>query len=652
MQTDTRPRARPGTRRALVGAIAAVLVGALAWWVLGAGVLLLSGAVLLSLGTGRCLPALRGAASWAAGVLLTFGAVLAGSVVLGFVSPHPHGRAVDLALLAVPNLLGLLLVVLGGRRAPWDAPIGSRLLQTGVPVVAVLGVLLVALVVARSGDQHGLAWAMSGDARNHVAITRGIIAAGGLTVAEMTATPAAVNALMAVLSGAGGRTGGVGEVIVQDVQAMAATYVLAAAAIAVLLAGAVLEVVPRRTGGRARTDRPVAVAALGAAAATASPLVLGYAARDGFVSAFATLPLVLAAVVLTLRLLGEPRSAAPVLLLLMVSAPLAFVAWTVLAVVPIALLALAVAVTGARLLVVRDGAPAVPRRTVIVSWVVVGLAVLELVALTVVVYVVRSKLVTQLAMPGGAQETSSLLVLALGLAAVAVGVGASRPDVRWRALVPVLVSIVGLVIVDWLRDLPAGPDTWSYYALKTNWLISATLVWVPFLPLALWALRAGAEDTEAARPRWRVGLGTVAGVSAVLVLVGSLTTAPAPLLRAIRGWDQPTSDAVVVALDAADDGEPYVLWRWADPANDRLGNFWAALAWGTDAAGHWTGLPGYPAGVAQWAYESGSETVDLCDLGEASPGLIAYTRDEALAADVADACPDAGVRVVVGGPTR
>lgn len=655
MQTGSPARRRLVARRGIAAWLGVVLLGALAWWVLGPGALLLSGAALLSAGTSRCLPVLRGAASWATGVLLALGTVLAGSLVLAVVSPGGHGRAVDIAVLVAPNLLGLLLVLLGRRRAPAGAPADGRLLRTVVPAVAVLGVLVVALVVARSGPGHGIAWAMSGDARNHVAITRGIIAAGGLTFAEMTSTPAAVNAVMAVLAGAGGRSGGVGEVIAQDVRAMASTYVLAAAATAVLLAGAVLELVPRRPGGRTRADVPVAVVALGAAAATATPLVLGYAARDGFVSAFGTLPIALAAVVLALRLVGEPRSAPPVLLLLMPAAPLAFVSWTVLAVVPLALLGLGAAITAVRLLVpaLRRRQPAVTRRGAIGCWVVVGLAVLELGVLAAVVSAYRRTLVTQLSMPGGAQETNALLVLALGLGALAVGIASRRPDLRWRTLVPVLVSLVGLVVVHWLRGLPAGPPTWSYYALKTNWLMSAVLVWVPFVPLALWARHAGSSpgaDPGTRLGRLRTGAAAVTGAGAVLILVGSLTTAPAPLVRAVRGWDQPTSDAVELALDAADEGEPYVLWRWSDPANDRLGNFWAALAWGTDAAGHWTGLPGFPAGPAQWAYESGTETVDLCDIGEASPGLIVHTRDEALAAEVDEACPSAGMRVVVGGP--
>lgn len=653
-----RTRARP------VLLAAAAATGALAAWaVLGTGALVLTAAFLLATGCGRCLPALHGPAAWASGVVLAYGFVVAGSAVTALVAPHEHGQAVDLAVLAAPNLLGVALLAVGMRRAgpPREDASGLGAPAAAVPALAVAGVLVAALVVALSGDHHGIAWAMSGDARNHVAISRGIVAAGGLTEAELLATPAAVNALIAVLAGAAGRSGAAGQLIAQDVHALASASVLAAVATAVLLAAAVLELVPGSRSPRGRVRWPVAVVALGAAAATGSPLVLGYAARDGFVSAFATLPLALAAVVLVLRLVAEPSAWAPAVVLLLLTVPLAFVSWTVLAVVPLVLLALAVVVTSARRLVpaLRTGAdtgarvPRGGRWTAVWSWALLGLAVAEMVAVTVVVWAVRRRLVDQLSMPGGAQETNALLVLALGAGAVAVGIASSRRAVRWGALVPVAVSVVGLLTVHWLRGLPAGPPSWTYYALKTNWLVSATLVWLPFVPLALWVRDAvGADAARAARPLWRVGASAAAGSASVLLLVGSLTSAPAPLPLALRGWDQPTADAAGVALDAADLGEPYVLWRWSDPGNDRLGNFWAALAWGTDRAGRWTGLPGYPAGVAQWAYEAGSETSDLCALGEASPGLTVYTRDQSLGGEVDGTCPTAGMHVVVGPPDR
>ena len=109
----------------VVAACAAAL--ALAWIVLGpAGTVVLGSAWFLGAGTGRVVPRLRGPAAWAAGIVAEFAIVLGASAVVALVSPHMHGQGVNLAVLAVPLLLGGALLLasarLGGSRAHHQPP--------------------------------------------------------------------------------------------------------------------------------------------------------------------------------------------------------------------------------------------------------------------------------------------------------------------------------------------------------------------------------------------------------------------------------------------------------------------------------------------------------------------------------------------------
>lgn len=647
-----RPR-HPRTRLAFgrAGVVGGVLGAAvLAWVAVGPAALLLLGAFVLAAATGRWFPALHGPGAWAAGVVLTPTVVLAGSAAAALLAPNEHGRQVSWVLLAAPAVLGALALAVAARTGRGGPAAGSargvgRVLTGVLPTVVVVGALVAAAVVAASGPLHDVAWAMSGDARNHVAITRSVIGAGGLTPESLTAYPAVLNALVAVVAGAADRAVAPGALILVDVRAVAAVYVLAAAATGTLLAGALVELVPRALRSTPRVVRLVAPVALVAAAAAGSPLVLGVALRDGFLSASGAVPLALAAIVLALRCAAPTGVPVPAFLLLLVALPLTFFAWTVLAVVPAALVVLVLALHATGL--VRDRRRGARDRRV-GAWVVAALAAAELAVMGGAVVVVWHRLAPQLVLPGTAESAHPFLLLVLVLAATAAGMLSGAPGARTTMLVPAVVGVVGVLTVLGLRAMPEGGVAWTYYAVKTNWLVGACLVWVPFALLVLRACATptGPTGTPDERPRaaLRPAAGLVAAALAVTVLVGSATTAGDPLLGALRGWDQPTATTVTEVVENADAGDPSVLWGWSPRADDRLANFWAALAWGADPQGHWLDLPGVGGGVAAWAYTADG-TDDLCELARAVPGLDVHTRDAGLDETLDATCPGAAVDV-------
>ncbi|HEY5515464.1 MAG TPA: hypothetical protein VIK12_04590, partial [Pengzhenrongella sp.] len=125
--------------------------------------------------------------------------------------------------------------------------------------------------------------------------------------------------------------------------------------------------------------------------------------------------------------------------------------------------------------------------------------------------------------------------------------------------------------------------------------------------------------------------------------------APEPVLAAARGWGSPSAEAVADSIEAADRGKPYAFWAWSDAGDDRLANFWAALAWSTDDDGEWVTSPGAERSFPLWAYFADGTTITtLCDLVEAEPGITVYTRDEDLDLDLEATCPAAEAELVVG----
>ena len=92
----------------------------------------------------------------------------------------------------------------------------------------------------------------------------------------------------------------------------------------------------------------------------------------------------------------------------------------------------------------------------------------------------------------------------------------------------------------------------------------------------------------------------------------------------------------------ADRGQPSCCGSGANGANDRLGNFWAVLAWGYDDEYS----PKYGAtlfgGPEYWAYSERGQLHDLCTAAKGVNGLYIYTHNAALQAAMNAQCPNLG----------
>ncbi|MCL2463688.1 MAG: hypothetical protein FWF28_01270, partial [Micrococcales bacterium] len=642
--TDALRVIAPGVRavRRTAGWVAtAVAVLALAWFVVGiAGAVVLASAWLLGAGLWQVAPALRGPVIWAAGAAGEFAIVVGALIALAVIDPGPHRTVTWLAVLVAPALVGVILLVLGRRRPRRTAPPEGP--HCGIPATITALILAIFAAIGLSGDLHAVTWAMSGDARNHALILRSVIAQGGLTFDTLSTYPAATNGFSAVLEAVAGRGGGAGQLILDDARAMAAFYVLSAIAIGALLAAAVLEAVPALARGR-RATVPVTLLCVVVAAGSMTPLTLGMTLSDGYLSAYGALVPVLAALVFALRFFRQRQARLWTFCAIAVATGLAFISWTILAAVPFVALLAVEFVEWRELRRVRVAGERTglwPRRAMLV---VGGATMAAIIGLTAGYLPV---LMSEFAAPGAIQPPVAWLPVLLVVVGLAVVVRTRDPVLRVQLLIPTVAGVAGMVIVILLTMLSAGPGlSWTYYAIKTDWLVACSLLWVPFVPIAAWAAKSGRAGSWPGGATGRV-FAAVAGAAAAMVFLSNATTAPEPVTHGVAGWNQPSAATIAAVITAADDGKPFVLWDLFGPVNDTVGNFWAVYSWAT-ADGQWVpDPPGIAESFKQWTYEADENQLgDLCEMARMSPGVTVYTAADGLAAELNVICPYVQVSV-------
>ena len=604
------------------------------------GALILVGAWLLAAALGRAVPKVSGTVSWAAAIVLQAVLLTGLSAAVALASPRPHGRLVNLAVLAGPVVLGLAAwLIVCARDGQRQVPRYRS--RSGLAIATIIAGLGLTRYVASRGTDYGVAWAMGGDARNHILITRSLLTDGGLTARELRAYPAIVNNVIALISGAGGRSGlPPGQLMLHDARALAATYVLAGIAVALMLVAALIELLPRALARDSRLPPSVVVILFACAVTSASPLLLGTGLDGGFVTAYAALPIAIASIVLALRFCSEPS---PVTFALLGPATTVLLfAWSPLAVVPIVLLVLVTLVGLTRFRRVAGGSG---RRAPTWDW--VAAAVVSLGALLITLGAIAvgwSRLRAQFSTTGSITTPQSRVMLLLGLVALAASLAARGRARRLQLVVPLVVAVAGGITVRWLASLSSSAAL-SYYAAKSLWLFASCLVWVAFAPALLLV-------TDEHRAECRSGKAEVARVvqaaawsGVALIVLGFTTTVTDPLPAARTGWEQPAARTVAETVAAADKYRDFVLWEWS-PGHDRLGNFWAALAWDSTPSG--TFVPhSLPFGsLAAWAYVETGAISNLCTVVRAVPHIAVITRNPNLASQLRKACPHSGARIV------
>ena len=632
------------TTWALAGAIATFLVLV----TIGLpGAVVLAGGLLLAVGLGRVVPGMSSPASWAAAIVIEVALISGISGLVAVASPRPHGRTVDFAILVVPALVGIVLWLGATLKDPRSLGASPGILSWIVVVTLIAGLGLTRWI-ASLGKNYAVAWAMSGDARNEVLIMRSILHDGGLTVHQLRAYPAAIDNLTALISGAGGRAGlPPGDLMIHDASAVASVYVLAGVAVALMFIAALIELLPSPLrASPVRLPLGAFVVLFACALTSASPLVLGTALSGGFVSAYATLPVIIGALVLAFQFCTEP-SPLP-LGLLGVATVVTLFSWPILAVVPGILVAF---VAGLALSAsFREKSNWLGRWPWIIT-VCVGLSGL-LLALGVGVSQ-EHRLKTQFIAAGAIITPQTRIIYLAGLIAFGLALTLRGRAGFLQMIATLFVVAAGGVTLRWLISLPPTGSYWTYYAVKTLWLLVSALLWLGFAPALLTIV---ASNTRFTYRQWRsqaINVALAASCSGVaLIVLGFTTTALDPVPTARAGWYQPSAAVVTEVASAGNTYNKFMLWRWTDIGNERLGNFWASLTWDSTPGGTVVPYPPeLPGGLELWAYYETGSLPQLCTVLKAIPDMTIITADEHLGAAVRSSCLDPHAQIIVSPPS-
>jgi hypothetical protein len=387
----------------------------------------------------------------------------------------------------------------------------------------------------------------------------------------------------------------------------------------------------------------VIVVLLGCAAVSASPFILGTTLNDGFLSAYGTLPLVMATIVIALR--GAALPSALGLGLMAPATMIILFGWTPMVVVPIVLACLLLLqfVKQSRSVTTLAGESRLTSRGWLLSITLVGATTL----LTLGVAVTQmTSLKAEFVTPGTIISPETKILLLLGLITAALFLASSDMMQRRQLLVPLACALSGGLLVEWLISIAPG-KTWSYYATKTLWFFAASLIWVVFVPV----IRSMANAPT--RPHQKQSSTTLRTAEAlvltlvILLAIGFTTSAPNPAKLALTGWSQPTAAVITETARVANRGSPFVFWQWSDIGDDRLGNFWAALAWDTNSAGWTPNNPKLKGGMREWAYNENGVTSQFCGLVLAYPHIAVVTRSRTLSASLKRSCVGERANVLI-----
>jgi hypothetical protein len=262
----------------------------------------------------------------------------------------------------------------------------------------------------------------------------------------------------------------------------------------------------------------------------------------------------------------------------------------------------------------------------------------------------RAALVNVLRQPGSITPVGSSYLIWLGVAAVVAVIIAPTPQQRLVRLVPVVTVLACGVALWWIHSLMPTAPTWPYYATKMLWLSTVAVIWVPFILIT---------DVVTYLTRWR-RLGVARHVGAVAVaVVGSWSLLwvanyeagwPFIMEWAYVGSTYPSPQVLKLVVQQANQGGRFVIYHYFDPVddaiNDRLGNYWAALAWDFQP----NGIPydGWSTrSFVYWAAVEDNSVASLCQELTRIPMRV-VTRSSTLKSQLLATCP--AYRLQLGRP--
>ena len=593
----------------ILGAVLAV-AGVTSWPLLGIASIAVAVAVARVAGAGL------GVATAAIGML----ALLLGAMMLTTLVPLSMTWVLAVILLAVTVAAAIAI----DRASAWHEVDRQSVALVAPAAIVSLAFPIVALLARVVPGATSIAWVMLGDSANNVLFARGIVDRGGIAVGAAENPVPLPSALIAFVMDPGRSRVAPQDLLQHDLDAFTVVWALAIGATA-FIAGVLAASIARDAGA------PTSVVAIASTAAAVLPLswmFTGYPIEYGFFNTHVSAVILLGAVLAVVAGRGRP---ALVLSLLIVAGILSLAVWSPLVLIPIAL-AVVVAIAERRGLVATRG----PMLWLLVGSVVAAVAYGGLIMLPSLL-----RNAGFLSAPGGAVAFPKA---ALPVIAVAVVIAAILAAGRWRSrLVAVAVAVGAASGIGMVALLVVAGWQWTYYPLKFAWL---TILFL--LVIGLGAVLAAAWRLAARAPR-RITLGIVAvvGIASIASLAfapvaANLPTAQNPVRSILGGNVLGDGDEVSdTILELADPEQSHFLWHSSEPAEGAI-NFWVLQMWSNSMSEN------LELKYAAYGLYDADDVNELCRIvGLMGGGTIVHTADATLPDQVAEACDDVSMEIVI-----
>ena len=377
---------------------------------------------------------------------------------------------------------------------------------------------------------------------------------------------------------------------------------------------------------------PPAIIAIASAAGSLLPLswiFTTYPMDYGFFNTHVTLVIALAAVLIVL----SDRHPAATVGLLAVAATVLLAVWSPLVLMPLSLSVVVLVRSWSAVIAARGGAMVV---------MVLGIVQAALYgALIVLPGLLR--LSGFLSAPGGAVGFPKPMVPVLAVVVIVLAIVAAG---RFRALV---VGVSGALAVACLTALGAlivvARFEWTYYPLKFAWLAALILIVVGF-GVGIGAVWRLVSAGGAARSRLTIAV----VAAAVIASLGVLHVAPAqimpgamdPVRKVLGGNALGEGDTVAREIMAlADPDQSTFLWHTGHPFEGSI-NFWVLQMWSNSMSEN------LELKYAAYGLYDADDVNELCRIvGLMGGGTIVHTADATLPDQVAEACDDVSMEIVI-----
>jgi hypothetical protein len=479
-----------------------------------------------------------------------------------------------------------------------------------------LGFIIVLVAYINKGVA-GFAWALSGDARNHLLLSRQIIDEGGVTLQLLSWYPPLGNVLLSLSSSIPGRG------IHQSSQSLIVDFTSIGLMTFSLLS--LVSILSATIAANILSSSKFRLSAiLFSALAPFLGFVSGVAFQDGFYPAlFAIATIELTFLVTLLYVNSESNELRSVCLVALVwTIPLALSIWTFVALVPFVLfLWLFYRCWKSQFF------SSLKMRFLIANTILSASFSLAL----VIPVVLRKTGSTYVALTGSIQSPKPIIFLLFSCFLVMLVLlhQQSNVDDFWKPLFMANFFVGVLILAMVLVQKPS--PFWNYYPAKLAWIWESSLLWIfPVATCLILSRDSHAEGKKRVKADRYPGLNIVqqwipASMPFVLPLTLVLAIQPwqSPFVslngyvsnyesRIINGWHAPSNLVVDKVVSLMDQGEAnYVFWDAFNPSDDRLGNFLLALTVQQRDPGYTWPIPQ----IGAWAYlENPTEIASLCEL--------------------------------------